>query len=434
MPMVFISHSSGTDGFAAQARERVRHQLTRQGWDVFVDADVLEPGDDWNSIIYTWLADCDAAVFIIGSRAIASTWVRRELNLLLWRRDLGSSITLIPVLLADVSEHDVQDSELSELLAFQFIEQDPRTADDAAAQELAGRVAGRLPDISSVLSSSSDRDGMRRWLSDVASCLREVKDEASLRTAVRALGVADNPHFASIREGHRYLASQMLAPGLARCLYKAVMAIARQASDDLDELINLVTPTWVDGDAARLLLPHGGQVFAILNARLSDTATYYVQRAACCSLNYRTQTVTLILGEGQQLEFERACETAIRRLLDLSDISRPGEGPLEEEEPLEEEVGFLVVDPDQTPMDVVAAVLRHVLHPLLSRFHWLNVILLTGESCPDPTLITQWGMGGVVLRPELAAREEHDADRTVRRMRDLRRQLGAGGRHSERSL
>jgi TIR domain-containing protein len=422
MPVVFISHSSGADGFAAQARERVRHQLTGQGWDVFVDADVLEPGDDWNGIIYTWLADCDAAVFIIGSRAIASTWVRRELNLLLWRRDLGSPITLIPVLLADVSEHDVQDSELSELLAFQFIKQAPGMADDAAAQELAGRVAGGLPDISSVLSSSSDRDDMRQWLSNVASCLRAVKDEASLRTAVRALGVVDNWHFPSIREGHRYLASQMLAPGLSGHVYKAVMAIARQASHDLDKLVNLITPTWVDGDAARLLLPHGRQVFAILNARLPDTATHYVQRAACCSLNYRTETVTLILGEEQQLEFERDCEAAVRRLLDLPTISRLDDGEaLDEEEPLDGEVGFLVVDPDETPMDDVVDVLR----PLLSRFQWLNVILLTGESCPDPTLIAQWGMGGVVLRPELAAREEHDADRTVRRMMDLRRQLGA---------
>ena len=59
----------------------------------------------------------------------------------------------------------------------------------------------------------------------------------------------------------------MLAPDLSGRVHMAVIAIARQAAAQLAQLIPLVMPTWVDGEAARLLLPNGRQVFALLNAR-----------------------------------------------------------------------------------------------------------------------------------------------------------------------
>ena len=412
MPMVFISHSS--EPGAVPVREEVQHQLEERGWEVRVDVDALRGGDEWKSVLYNWLADCDAAVVIIGHNAIESPWVRREVNLLLWRYALGSPLTIVPVLLPDISSYDVKNSDLSEVLAFQFVKRSSENLAEDDVGELASRVVRTLPDISGSLLSSPDRDDMHRWLLDVVSCLREVDDETALRAAVRALNVADDWHFPSIQEGRRFLAYQMLAPDLAGCLHKAVIAIARQASTQLAQLVQLVTPAWVAGEAARLLLPHGRKVFAFLNARRSETATHYVQRAACCSLNYRTQAVTLILGEEQRLEFMHACEVAVRRLLDL-----PADYSLEGEEPLDGEVGFLVVDPDNTPIDVAVDTLR----PLLSRFEWLNVILLTGESCPDQALIAQWGLGGVMLRPELVATEERDAARTVQRLRDLQREL-----------
>ena len=151
----------------------------------------------WKSILYNWLADCDAAIVIIGRNAIESRWVRREVNLLLWRRALGSPISIIPILLADVRSADVRNSDLSEVLDFQFIRAASENLTQEEEQELIRQVVERLPDISGTL-PSLDYDGLRKWLADVVSCLREVNDETALRAAVRALNVADDWHFPSI--------------------------------------------------------------------------------------------------------------------------------------------------------------------------------------------------------------------------------------------
>jgi TIR domain len=111
MAMVFISHSSRQDDFAAKVRSQVQARLEGLNWDVRVDMDALKGGDDWRSVIYHWLAQCDAAVVLLGRGAIQSSpWVRREVNILLWRRALGSPLTVVPALLGDVRSAEVQEA------------------------------------------------------------------------------------------------------------------------------------------------------------------------------------------------------------------------------------------------------------------------------------------------------------------------------------
>jgi len=254
---------------------------------------------------------------------------------------------------------------------------------------------------------------MQNWLNEITACLTNVEQDRPLRDALNALS-ADDWHFTSIWEGRRLLAHQMLGPGLSARIVAALRQIARQASGTLPLLIDLVAPVWVDGEAARALLPAGGQVFVLLNAQMSETARHYVYRAACCSLAYRTETVTLIVGEDQAREFLHDCERAVRQLLVLNDIY-----PLDGELPVGGDVCFLVVDPGGAPVDPVIDVLRS----LLVRFEWLNVILLVGPAVPKDDDLRRWGMADAILRPELGLDEEKDASRIVGRLQALHRQV-----------
>lgn len=411
VPQVFISHSTNHDPRSADVRKQVQRELEGRGWLVFVDNDALRGGEEWKDVLYRWLADCDAAVVFVSEKALASPWVRREVSLLLWRRALGSPLTIVPVLLRDVSREQVEESDLADLLALEFVREEVPAVADAMGESLASRIVDRLPDLSTPLRAAPD--GMQAWLDDIDACLTTVDHDRPLREALRALG-ADDWHFTSIREGRRLLAHQMLGPGLSARIVAALRQIARQTSGSLQRLIDLVAPVWVDGEAARALLPAGGQVFVLLNARLPETARHYVHRAACCSLYFRTETVTLIVGEDLAREFLHDCERAVRRLLGLRDIY-----PLDGEPPLDGDIGFLVVDPRSAPVDLVIDLLR----PLLLRFEWLNVILLVGPAVPEGDILRRWGMADAVLRPELGCDEEKVALRIADRLQALHQQV-----------
>jgi hypothetical protein len=409
MPTVFISHSSKTDPYAAAVRQRVQQRLSQRGWDVRVDVDGLKGGEEWSGVLYQWLADCDAAVILVGREAMVSKWVIREAGLLLWRRALGSRVTIVPALLGDLTRAEVEDSDLADLLFLEFVKQETRIEADEQADLLADRIVDRLPNLQGLGHETSDE--MKEWLGNVAAALRDVTDEAPLRAAVRALDLTDEATFATPHEGRRYLAHQLLAPGIAQSVHVAATAIAWHVSGSLRQLVTLLTPTWVECEAARRLLPQNAQVVAMLNAVRPETATHYMQRAACCSANYRSQTVVFIAGEGQGAEFALDCERAARKLLDVD----PDSDLVEGEMPLDRQVGFLIVDPRGTPLDRVVEALQ----PVLARFGWLNAIVLTGESEIDPVLLAPWGAASVMLSPRLAAGQERMAARVVHRLRAL---------------
>ena len=125
-------------------------------------SDVLKGGDDWRGVLYSWIADCDAAVILIGRKAAESTWVKREVNYLLWRRALGSTLTIIPVLLSDWTIADVMLSDLKELEPIQFVYQKPHTLPEIEPEQFAGSLGELLP-ASPPLGGT---DQMRRWLSN----------------------------------------------------------------------------------------------------------------------------------------------------------------------------------------------------------------------------------------------------------------------------
>jgi hypothetical protein len=417
MPMVFISHASGEDAFAQSVCAELQAAIRQRQWEPFIDVTAFQGGEQWQAILYSKLEECDAAIILLGRAAMESQWVRREVFMLLWRSALGSPVTLLPVLLGDVTMDEIKRSELAELEHVQFAARGTAGGPDQA-RELAATIAAALPDAGTALPASGP---MRRWLEDVAYCLRQVDSPGTLQQAARELDPADTATFATLPESRRYLAHQLLRFRPQQPLHNAVLTLAWRGAD-LPGLVALVKPGWVDPDAARRLLPGAGRVAALLNARRSETARQYVQRASCCSLNFLTQSVSLISGEDQQGQFRSDCLTAIRAAL-----SYAADDPLAGAEPAASDVVFLVIDPGDGPASVIA----ETLPGLLAEFPWLNVIVLTGGAGPDGTApdglagLAGREIGAVVLQPQLGPDEEREGGHIVGRLDRILEDAGA---------
>lgn len=409
VPMVFISHSSREDSYATNVCEAVQREIKKRSWDFFVDTCSFKGGEEWQGDLYHRLAGCEAAVILVNRKALESPWVRRESDILLWRKALGSPVTIIPAMLGDVTDADVKGSDLSELMRIEFVKQDQAALDQAEAERLARAIVTLLPDLSKYPVDANEP--MRGWLRNIVACLKSVEDREILQAAARALAEADDWTFTSAREGQLYLAHQLLGNLPQGQINAAVEEIA-YACDKLKGLIKLVAPVWVNPRAARPLLPDGGQVVAILGATKSEIARQYVQRASCCSVRFRVATAALVAGEDQRGEFLRACDEGVKKLLDLKS-SDSLDGTLS---PLKGQVGFLVIDPNDGPMDVV----MQTLPGLLARFPWLNVIVLAEESA-----LALAELAGTPLRPGLGSGDEQLAIRNVNRLNALLTDVGA---------
>lgn len=306
-PTVFLSHSTKGDPDAAAMRRELESELSARGWKVLVDEDGLRGGEDWRGVLYRWIADCDAAIVLMSDKALESKWVRREINLLLWRHALGSPLTIVPVMFAPTK--DKSSPELRDLKELQYV------SNNGTVQELASAVAARLPDLSVPLPDTGDQ--MRNWLAKVRSCLCDVTEKELLCAAAEALDACqDEQDFASIRDGQRFLAHQLLGQVRSGRIHTAMEHIAVPISGKLKQLSTLITPVWVNGEVARALLPRREkQTCATLNSTSSETARHYVRRAACCSSSYPTQVVTAREGENLEADLLRDCVVAVRQLL-----------------------------------------------------------------------------------------------------------------------
>lgn len=417
MAMVFISHSSRRDERAARVRQRLREHLSALNWDVKVDTDALRGGLEWRGQLYTWLADCDAAVILLNKAALESSWVTREAHVLMWRRALGAPLTVIPVLLPDADLRELRRSEISDVTSLQAVKRLPGESDD---EGLIKRAVELLPDLSTLSTAERDASAMCMWTAKVISCLDPV-DEVHLRGAAEHLAPGEDRRFVTAHEGRRYLAHQFLGHRTGESVYQAMGKIGF-GLPRLADLVRLVSPTWIEGAAARRLVPFGTvtdedagtskrfarRVVVALNSERSETARQYVDRALCCGDGYWVQTISLVAGESQDAEFRRDCEAAVRRLLHLDD-----DEPLEGVGPYADDKLYLIVDPNGVPLDAV----DELVADLAARYLWLNVIVLTGSGDHKAFEWPKTEMGR--LWPALRPEDEKSARRAIKAMADL---------------
>ncbi|MCL8013427.1 toll/interleukin-1 receptor domain-containing protein [Streptomyces sp. AS02] len=373
MAITFISHSSAETEEDQANADSVRAELIKRlpdhGWEVLVD-DHLPPGMNWRSVLYGWISDCDVAVVLVNRDGLSSSWLKREVNILLWRQSVGSPLTIVPVLLKGLSPRELRRSEISQLADLQCILQDdPDGVDDTdgtGGTDVVSRIVERLGG----LRVCADTSAMRSMTAKIEHCLDGVTDRFTLRAMAGTLGAEGDWRFPTAAEERRHIAHQCLAPVPTQKVPAAVNDVEFfLALDRLNKLITLLLPTWIDPVGVRLLLPGAGQVVATLAGAWSDTARQHIHRASCFSGGYWAQAVSLVAGEAQDEEHMAACLTAVRALLKSDD---------EDDLPIEGEVLFLVLDPAGTELGVVGRLVR----TLIGRFSWLNVIVLTDQADP----------------------------------------------------
>ncbi|MEV8510274.1 toll/interleukin-1 receptor domain-containing protein [Actinoplanes sp. NPDC051475] len=391
---IFISYCNGSDA-TRQLRNEIAAALS--GHKVFIDELSVRLADDWRARIYHALAECHAVVFLLDSGALKSPWVRKEANIVLWRRALGASVMIIPVLLDGVTAPDIEAAGLAELLEVQHTR--------PARRGPAGG-GGVVPEVVRAVSrlrvgGRRSSDPMQEWTSRVVEALATL-DDGHLAVSADAFGAADGLAELPGRTAQlNYVAHQLLHQGIDRRACDTLARIKRGFSDEQRRnLIEEIIPTWVDGDAARLLL-HGAadrRPVVLLNARLDRTARQYFERATCRSFSgYRCAVAGELVGEQSVADVSAALQAAVRELARL-----PPRIPIEEIVP-PPGLSFLVVDPGGVPLPAVGPAIE----ALRRDFPWVNLIVLVGRAHPDEPTVRRWlPEAPYLLLPALAKDDE----------------------------
>jgi hypothetical protein len=424
---VFVSHSAQDNDAAGAILDAVYDQLKAKNYDVFLDFKILKPGDEWRSELYLRLAECHAAILLLSEKALQSPWVRREIDLLLWRRALGSSVHIIPVLLDGLQRDKIRSAGFSELESIEFARASGGDSSDAQAETIA-KIMGRF----ATLSDGADGDDkMADWIKRIAEYLAEIKDPDPLVEAARALDIPadDMANVMAPVGGRWFIAHQMLGPGLSGKLGGAIDKLAYKLSEDwLRRLIDLVKPVWVDPEAARLVLPPQDgpdRMMILLNASLTETAGQYVERAICCATAgyYHESVGPVRVGEEGARGLPALYEKVLREL-----YSAPPEPLPLTEPPATGPKYFLIVNAEPRDFASVLGVVREI----QEKYSRLIVIMLTGNKALDDGTMEELGLHNcIVLEPMLNDGEEadgyrfrHELDRIF--MRATGRRAGEG--------
>ncbi|WP_327065449.1 toll/interleukin-1 receptor domain-containing protein [Kitasatospora sp. NBC_01302] len=420
MAQIFISHSSKGDPLAGRLRDRLVEGLRARNHDVRVDVEALRPGQDWCPVLYTWLAECDAAIILFNEAALDSHWVMREVNILMWRRALNPSLLVVPVLVGDVTSNDLRDKGFTDVLPVQVARLAPGACQDDDLGRLADSVLREFADLPDL---RAGEDHMRSWISKIATYLKQTADQGVLTEVARALGVpeADLGNVNALAGGCTFLAHQLLGTSNSAGLRRAINAIAPHIDPGkLGQLVAQITPTWINAEAARRIIPPPAQSerrAVLLNACEQTTAGQYVDRAMCLQFHlYHFEAAGGIpLGEDTAAELLDQCVESVRGLIRFPPTARPAQF-----RPRAEELHCLSIDVSAVRPAVVAEVLQR-LHDL---FPWLLIILLTGDSVPDAATVGEWKVDDlVVLSPLLAEEAEFGGYQLTQDLRNLLNRL-----------
>lgn len=411
---MFISHSARGDAFAMAVLGKIEEGLRGRAHTPLVDQSGIEPGDEWRPQLVDWLARCDAAVVLLNQAALDSSWVRREVNILMWRRALGAPLLVVPVLLGGLTTGAVKHAGLEELRPIQFARTAQGTEPDA--KSLADKVLGRFAELPR---AATGTDPMSEWLGRLALYLSEAQRQPTvLAEAARALKV-EREYLASVTAQHGgclFLAHQFLVAPPER-MEKALDVLAPSLQDQtIRRLTNALTATWVDEEAARSALPAPGrqpqEMTLLLNAFSNGTAEQYIRRATCGAIHgFETKTIgSLPMGEDRVGERIRTWEDTVWK--EFFDADSPEERMFPSD--LDTRTHYLVID-ELRPLDAEFAEAVNLLH---RAFSWLIVLVTTGTAAPDDGIRKAF-KNAVLLKPLLTAEDEKTAALRSKRLRQL---------------
>jgi TIR domain len=264
MPSIFISHSTEKgESAAAVFLEQIRDGLSRH-YDVFLDLNSIQGGEDWLTKITNHLVYCDAAVLVLSRRALASEFVQFEVSNLLARRkrDLDPQthqplFTFIPVIPLypgeETKKDDISKSMHAELAngfwQKTFFTTQVQVLGPLSAAEALNELLARF----NTLGSEVPTTPLAELQMNVASYL-ESADNKWLQSAAAAAGFPPPPPGLDRKAAALYTAKQLLLCSMIN-LQKALNKLKAILRQDLTEVFELLAPCWVSLVAAQGLTP-----------------------------------------------------------------------------------------------------------------------------------------------------------------------------------
>ena len=296
-------------------------QLDAAGFPTWLDRLDMGEGENFDTLIYDALGRCQAAVILIDRDALDSDYVRKEVTILHWRKVVGDSIYLLPVLLGDVTDEDLRESELGRQTGIDSLiplRPADRKANSMAAQSTAEAITHALAD-ATVGWEDADSPN-HRWIDDVSLFLSEASPGA-LQRAARRIGVDDHAWHQAERK-RQAIAAALLSCD-ARTAYKVLQDIVHQLEPDrAKKTIERSLPLWVDLQAARIVM--SANDLAVddrvvgLSSRAYRLGVHLAQRATACAPEYPVLPVPDVTGEETIEELLDRYDRTLRDLLSIS--------------------------------------------------------------------------------------------------------------------
>lgn len=241
-PRLFISHSS-SDNVPATAL----HDALADLFDVFLDVEGIEGGEEWRRKIEVHLIECDAALVLLSVNAEQSDWVAAEAEMLGFRRrNTDKSLFLLPVLLDGFDAERLRRGRF-EPSAIAEIQGLPLSSENPDVDE----IVSRLRPVAEQLTAA------RLVLRDVESYLAAKIEEmnTTCQDAITELIGIKTRHQRLYVNRWRWLACKLLRVRDIRTFTKVILTVNRLATKELalELLDNLAPYCWVDPEVAREL-------------------------------------------------------------------------------------------------------------------------------------------------------------------------------------
>jgi hypothetical protein len=367
---VFISHSTSSDEQTARLRDAIAKGLEERHHTVLLDVRLQEPGRPWQLKLAKFLGECDAALVLVNEAALGSSWVRRETNILHWRKTLHPGMVLVTVLVGGVTAGQLRASEL------RYLADDDVERVRTWADEEVNRLVGQFPRIRRLLD-----DAVSAWLDNIGIQLREIKDQSTLARIATELDIPAEEHEELIPGlAPVLLASQMLDTHDVVKLGNAVL-VARMGGlerDRVGRLATMILPVWVDRDEARRIVKEtDGSIrrVVILNVDSPLIGEQYLARAFCVDI--RSYYIAKAAGRPPGDDDPEAylldqCERAVKQAIGL-DPDQELDNP---EEPRSFGRLFLLLDAKRCDLGIV----QRVIAQLHEKFSWVHVLVIPGRD------------------------------------------------------
>ncbi len=274
-PQIFISHSATGDQDATNALEMLSLALDREGFEVLVDKQRLQLGDNWRRQLYLWMQQCHGAVILFSKGALESDWVYYEATVLTTRKYLEPDFTLIPIPIAPVKRDELANSRFSPMVINELHQSARTNTLDVTIHTIIERFAP--------LKQSLSDSPMQRLERVIIPWLKQL-DRDVLLDAAREMGVQVEVWPQDTSKCRVFLVQELLKADL----YKVCQALKILAPQlDRNNALNMLTilaPSWVDERAVapipEVVKRPQSQRTICINSKRILTGEMYIRRAS----------------------------------------------------------------------------------------------------------------------------------------------------------